>query len=497
MKFDTHLERPGGFAWAVGAAVIATALAFPLRGELAEANLILIYLLAVACVSVRFGRKPGILASILAVLAFDVFLVPPYLSLSVHDTQYLLTFAIMLTVSLIISHLTANLRHQAQLALQRELRANTLFDLSRELSGALTLEQISGIGARHLRATFHGRAMFLAPGEDGSLAPIGADVASHAVLLIAKLVYEREAGGGDPDGAATSAGIRYLALRAPMRTRGVLVLFPSKSPQSPTPEKERLLQTCAAQIALAIERVHYADVAHEATLAVESERLRNSLLSAMSHDIRTPLTAIVGLTSTLANGPALPAATSRELAQLIQEAALRMNRLVTNLLDMARLHAGRVKLNRQWQMLEEVVGSALEEVPGMRVDVVLAPSLPLLNFDAVLLERVMCNLLDNAAKYAPGTAVLISARIAGDTVEVTVEDRGPGIAHGMEDAVFAMFARGEAESGPAGVGLGLAICRTIVEAHGGKIRAGNRPGGGARFAFTLPLGSPPADEELD
>ena len=497
MKFEPHRERPFGFAWAVGAAVLATALAFPMRGDLAEANLILIYLLAVACVSVQFGRMPGILASILAVLAFDVFLVPPYFSLDVHDAQYLLTLAIMLAVSLIISYLTANLRRQAHIAQQRELRANTLFELSRELSGALTKEQISDIGVRHLRDTFHGRAMFLFPGADGSLAAIGDEVATRAVLVIAKVVYEREPTAGGEEITTTSVGIRYLALRAPMRTRGVLVLFPSKSPQMPTPEQERLLQTCAAQIALAIERVHYVDVAHGATLDMESERLRNSLLSAMSHDIRTPLTTIVGLTSTLANGPALPAATSRELAQAVQEAALRMNRLVTNLLDMARLHAGRVRLNRQWQMLEEVVGSALEEVPGMRVALALPASLPLLDFDAVLLERVLCNLLDNAAKYAPGTEVALSAQLIGDSVEVALEDRGPGIARGMEDAIFAMFARGETESERGGVGLGLAICKTIVEAHGGTIRAGNRPGGGARFAFTLPLGSPPADEGLD
>ncbi|MES2316272.1 MAG: DUF4118 domain-containing protein [Pseudomonadota bacterium] len=494
MKFDSTPERPFGFAWAVGAAVLATMLAFPLRGSLAEANLILIYLLAVAFVSVRFGRKPGILASFLAVLAFDVFLVHPYLSLQVSDPQYLLTFAIMLAVSLIISHLTVSLRHQAQLAQQREHRANALFDLSRELSGALSIEQISDIGERHLRAASHGRAMLLFPGEDGSLAKNGNDVAD-AVMLIARLVYERE-------DATISAGIRYLPLRAPMRTRGVLLLFPSTSPQVSSPEQERLLQTCAAQIALAVERVHYVDVAQNAMLSVESERLRNSLLSAVSHDIRTPLAAIVGLASTLASGPALPAATGRELARDIQDTALRMNRLVTNLLDMANLDAGAVKLNRQWQMLEEVVGSALEEQAGMlaglRIDVAVPPSLPLLNFDAVLLERVMCNLLDNAAKYAAGgAAIAITAQLAGDTVQVAVEDNGPGITPGMAEEIFARFTRGAAESALTGVGLGLAICRTVIEAHGGTIHAENRPQGGARFVFALPLGSPPAQAGLD
>jgi two-component system sensor histidine kinase KdpD len=499
--------RPGGFAWAAAACVLATALALSLRGSLAEANLILLYLLAVVFVTVRFGRKPGILASFLAVLAFDVFLVPPYFSLTVADPQYLLTFAIMLVVSLIISHLTANLRLQAQIAQQRERRANALFDLSRELSGALSNEQISDIGVRRLNATFHARAILLFPGEAGSLVTLGEGAASCArlsntSLVIAKLVYEREVTIGYDEGATTTAGIQYLPLRAPMRTRGVLVLVPSDPAQRLMPEQERLLQTCAAQIALAIERVHYVEVAQTAMLAIQSERLRNSLLSAVSHDVRTPLTAIVGLSSTLASDSALPPETRRELAQAIQDAALRMNRLVTNLLDMARLHAGAVKLDRQWQMLEEVVGSALAELSGaltgLRVEVSVPASLPLLNFDAVLLERVLCNLLDNAAKHgAAGGAIGIAALLVDDTVQVSIEDRGAGIASGMEDSIFAKFTRGELESARAGVGLGLAICRAIVEVHGGKIWAENRPGGGARFAFTLPLGSPPSGEGLD
>lgn len=517
MKFDPateystpdegeELKRPGSFAWAVAACVLTTALALPLRDSLASANLILLYLLAVVFVTVRFGRQPGILASILAVLAFDVFLVPPYLSLTVAEPQYLLTLVIMLVVSLIISHLTANLRFQAQIALQRERRANALFELSRELSGALSNEQISDIGVRRLNATFHARTIILFPNESGNLVAFGESAASPALadaaLLLAKLVYEREVTIGYDEGAMTSAGIQYLPLRAPMRTRGVLVLVPSDPAHCVMPEPERLLQTCAAQIALAIERVHYGDVAHDAMLAIESERLRNSLLSAVSHDIRTPLTAIVGLSSTLANGRALPDETSRELALAIQDAAIRMNRIVTNLLDMARLHEGTVKMNRQWQMIEEIVGSALSEyagvLAGLRVEVSVPASLPLLEFDAVLLERVLCNLLDNAAKYgAAGGSVAIAAHLVGDTVHVSVDDSGPGIPYGMEEAIFSKFTRGDLESARGGVGLGLAICKTIIEAHGGSIRAENRPEGGARLVFTLPLGSPPSSEGLD
>ena len=500
-------DRHAGFAWAVAACMVTTALALPLRGALAEANLILIYLLAVMLVTMRFGRKPGILASFLAVLAYDVFMVPPYFSLTVDEPQYLLTFAIMLAVSLLLSHLTANLRFQALIANQREQRASALFHLSKELSGALSKEQISDIGVRRLNATFGGRSLILFPSEHGALAPLAGNEGSHirladTALIVARLVYEREVIVGYGEGATIAAGVQYFPLRAPMRTRGVLVLVAQDSSQRLPPEQESLLQACAAQIALAIERVHYSEVAHGAMLDVESERLRNSLLSAISHDIRTPLTAIVGLSSTLAHGPALDERTVRDSSAAVLEAATRMDKLVTNLLDMARLHDGAVKLNRQWQLLEEVVGSALAQMSGvlagLRIDVSVPATLPLLDFDAVLLERVMCNLIDSAAKHgAAGGALAIAARLAGDLVEVAVDDQGPGIAAGMEQAIFAKFARGDAASSCHGAGLGLSICAAIIKAHGGTMRAENRAEGGARFVFTLPLGTPPGDDDVE
>lgn len=497
-----------GFVWAVLACVLTTALVLPLRGTFAETNLAMLYLLAVVFVTVRLGRGPGILASVLAVLSFDVFLVPPYYSVSVDDTEYLLTFAIMLAVSLIISHLTANLGYQAAIARGRERRATALFELSRDLSGALSAEDIAAIGTRHLGTTFNARAILLLPDAGGSVKPAaaGQGVAGsirlgEAMLRIAQLVFERKVATGYDEGTVTSAGVRYLPLRAPLRTRGVLVLVPADADERLIPEQEQLLQTFAAQIALAIERVHYVEVAQDALVAIESERLRNSILSTISHDIRTPLTTIVGLASTLADGRELAPGTSRELARAIQDDALRMNRMVTNLLDMARLHAGPVTLNRQWQMLEEVVGSALAQMArtldGMRVDVSLPPSLPLLAFDAVLLERVFCNLLDNAAKYAaPGGAVSIAAEAVEGCLQVAVEDRGPGIASGSEDAIFSSFNRGTSLQAQAGVGLGLAICKAIVAAHGGTISAANRPGGGARFVFALPAGLADAAQAL-
>jgi two-component system sensor histidine kinase KdpD len=263
------------------------------------------------------------------------------------------------------------------------------------------------------------------------------------------------------------------------------------------PEQRQLLDTFATLIAIALERVHYVGLAQDALVRMESERLRNSLLAALSHDLRTPLTVLVGLAESLAlTKPPLSAAQA-ETADAIKDEARRMSTLVGNLLEMARIESGDVKLNLQWQPLEEVVGAALQSARGMlerhTVEVRIPRDLPLVRFDALLLERVLVNLLENASKYTPaGSTVTLSAETAGDRLEVSVADNGPGLPRGREEAVFQKFTRGERESATPGVGLGLAIARAIIEAHQGRIVGANRPGGGARFTFTLPLGNPPA-----
>jgi two-component system sensor histidine kinase KdpD len=237
-------------------------------------------------------------------------------------------------------------------------------------------------------------------------------------------------------------------------------------------------------------------VAQDALVRMESERLRNGLLSALSHDLRTPLTVLAGLADSLPlAGPPLPEAQA-EIAQAIRAESLRTSTLVSNLLDMARLQEGQVQIKREWQPLEEVVGAALQTLalPLARHEVVvdLPADLPLLAFDSVLMERVFCNLLENAAKYTPpGSRIEIAARHEGDRVTIAVADNGPGLPRGKEEALFEKFARGHDESAVAGVGLGLAIVRAIVEAHKGTVRGENRPQGGARFIITLPAGEPP------
>jgi two-component system sensor histidine kinase KdpD len=287
-----------------------------------------------------------------------------------------------------------------------------------------------------------------------------------------------------------------------MRTRGVLAIEPAQRRWILIPEQRQHLDTFAALAAIALERVHYIEVAQEALVNMESERLRNSLLAALSHDLRTPLTSLVGLSESLAQSRPPLAQQQLETAHSLHAEALRMSALVANLLDMARIESGELKINLQWQPLEEVVGSALRhsglQLKEHKISTQLSLKLPLLRFDAVLIERVLCNLLENAAKYTPpGSSIVIYAVQRGDFVRVMVYDNGPGLPRGREEAIFEKFTRGEKESSKPGVGLGLAICRAIVEAHGGTIAADKSPLGGAAIVFTLPVGSPPQVPEIE
>jgi len=502
MGRETHWR---GYAWAAAVCAGASLVAAGAQLVFDPANVIMLYLLGVVWVTVRFGRGPGLLASFLSVLAFDLFFVPPALSFSVQDTQYLLTFAVMLTVALIISSLAARLRYQARVATYRERRTNALFDLGKELAGALTTAQIVDIGCRHLRGEFRAKVALLLPDAREQLRPARAGDAQESLrepdLGIAQWVYDHQEPAGVGTHTLPASPALYVPLRAPMRTRGVLALAPDEPRRITLPEQHRLLETFAAQIALALERVHYVEVAQDALVSMESERLRNALLATLSHDLRTPLTAIVGLSSAVLLQLEDAPAAQRALAADLHEEARRMGGMVANLLDMARLQGGNVQLNRQWQTLEEVVGAALRATArtlGTRpVKVSLPDELPLLQFDAVLVERVLVNLLENAAKYTPpASPISVGAEAAGEAVRVWIDDLGPGLAAGMEERIFERFTRGERETTRPGTGLGLALCRAIVEAHGGRIWAENRPGGGARFTFTLPLLEPPAMPEF-
>lgn len=484
----------------LAACAVTTGLATPLRTWLDPANIVMLFLLTVLVVAVRLGRNAAILASVLSVLCFDLFFVPPRFSLAVSNLQYLVTFAVMLATALTTTHFTASLSRRASEAVRREQRTQALYQLATQLAGALTREQVGEITAGFIRTQLQGRARLIFPsGTSGEAVPVTTpddlpvhpDPVRHA-LEHGEIVRDLATLPPEP-------ALLYLPLRTAMQTRGVLaVQLPPK--QEAAGDGLALLEALASLVAVAVERLHYVEVAHATEVDMLTERLRGSILSALSHDLRTPLTALVGLADSLSLiRPALPDA-ALETAQALREQADRMAGLMGNLLEMARLNSGRVTLRREWQPLEEVVGAGIKLLgPALAahpVRVALDPALPLLAFDAVLIERVLGNLLENAAKYAPPhTAIEVRAVLQGDMAEISVADRGPGFPVGTGEDLFGMFVRGQTVSGKPGAGLGLAICKTIVEAHGGAIAADNRPDGGGVVRFTLPVGQPPVIEE--
>jgi two-component system sensor histidine kinase KdpD len=494
-------ERSLRYVFTVVACIATTAAGFLLYPAFDLANIVMLFLLTVVLVGVQWGRGPAIVAAILNVAAFDFFFVPPRFTFAVSDVQYLLTFAVMLAVGLITGQLTAGVRFQARVAGHREERARTLYEFARELAGLLVAAQVVEVSEAFMARAFRARVMVLLPDEHGALRSRGAAWGSNpADIATAQWAFDRAQAAGAGTDTLSSNEYLFLPLKAPMRTRGILAIRPERSRDLLIPEHRRQYETFAALTAIALERVHYVEVARDALVKMESEQLRNSLLAALSHDLRTPLAALLGLAESLPlTRPPLSTDQAR-IAASIGAQARRLIALVNNLLDMARIQSGEVRLNRQWTPLEEIVGVALRGLePALashRVTVELPAGLPLVEMDATLIERVLANLLENAAKFTPpGTAITVAARAADGRLEVSVTDDGPGIPAGREEAIFEKFARGEPESATPGVGLGLAICRAIVEAHGGTIHAEKGRARGARFTFTLPLGNPPAAPE--
>lgn len=472
----------------------AALLAAPLASEVDIASLVLVFILAVVLSAARFGRGPALLAAGLSVLLLNVIFVPPRYSLAVADVRFFFTFAVMLVVGLVVGQLTAGLRAQAQAANEREQRVRSLYEISRELGGALAAEQVAATIERFAQAQLRSAASLWVIERDGGLRAIGAHpLADLAPLSRWAVEHGRAAGRGTDKQPELPALL--LPLRATMAVRGVLAVHRTTSGDWSEDER-RLLTTCATLLAGTLERIHYIDVAQTAALEVEGERLRNALLSAISHDLRTPLASLVGLAESLRLTRPGPTAQQAEIADAMAASARRMSALATNLLDMARLHSGAVRLDLQWQPLEEVVGTALATtsslLAGHRVVVRLAHDLPWVRIDAVLMERVLVNLLENAVKYTPqGTLIDISGVPTSDHVELSVHDHGPGLPVGREEDLFKKFERGDREGSTSGVGLGLALCRAIVGAHGGSIHAESPDSGGARFVMRFPRGSPP------
>ncbi|HVZ31832.1 MAG TPA: ATP-binding protein, partial [Polyangiaceae bacterium] len=376
-----------------------------------------------------------------------------------------------------------------------------LYELSRELTTAQTFQRAAEVGAAEIEKVFNTKVAVFTPGPDGKVRPLhasaGLEVTSERYASISQWVWSHQKEAGLGTTTLPSSELLYVPLRGSGGIVGVLGLAPMQKERFESVDQRRHLDAFASQMAVAMERALLSEQTEKARREVEVEQLRNSLLSSVSHDLRTPLAIITGAASTLLDGKTgTDEATRQDLTKTILEEAERLNRLIRNLLDMTRLESGVITVNKEWMPLEEVVGAALNRLDarlaGRDVRVELPPGLTLVPFDAVLIEQVLINLLENATKYGQG-AIEIRAWPARQEVVVEVADHGSGIPAGEEQRVFEKFHRLTRAGGASGgVGLGLSICRAIVTAHGGRIWVENRETGGAAFRFALPLvGEPP------
>jgi two-component system sensor histidine kinase KdpD len=487
------------YAWALGVVAVCTGVAELMHPRFDLSNLIMVYLVGVMGVAMRLGRAPASVAALLSVAAFDFFFVPPRFTFAVSDTQYLVTFAIMMLAAMLIATLTHRMRLQTEAARQREQRNYALYRVSQELAAAADRERLLESIVRLTRDLFGADVVVLIPhGADRVAVEAGDETlfgGGEHERGVAQWVFDNAGPAGIGTPTLPAARALYLPLMASQGAIGVLGVRPVDGAPSLDPDQRRLLDTFASQAALALERIQLAEQASASRVQAETERLRSSLLSSVSHDLRTPLAVITGAASALLGEPALPDSARREMAESIAEESARLNRLVGNLLDMTRLEANALDVKRDWHSLEEVIGAAVRRlgpIGDRTLRVQVAPGLPLVQLDDVLIEQVLFNLLDNAVKHTSATSPIeVVARSVGDAVEVEVRDRGPGLPAGEEELVFEKFYRLKRGDQPRGAGLGLAICRGIVEAHGGRIVALNRPEGGAIFRFTLPRGGEP------
>lgn len=480
----------------VGAGLLALGLRHVHVAD-SEANTVMLFLAAVAWSAVRHGRGPAIVASALAVLVFDFFFVPPRFTFAVADAQYVVTFAVMLAIGLVISTLAARLRAQIESSRARERRTAALYELGKQLSslyGELFLARATGANLADLTG---GEAAVYLLKQDGAVEVAYGEkslIATHSVSsLVAQWVVDHDQIAGAGTNTLPNAVALFLPVTGSQRTHGAIAVRATDVERLLDPDLRRLLESCASQLALALERDRLAIAAADARVKIEAEQVRSSLLSSVSHDLKTPLAAIAGATGSLLESNSYSVETRRELLETISSEAARLTRLLENILQMSKLDAGAAAPNRQWHVVEELVGSALQrtrrELAARSVSVRLPVDLPLVFIDGLLIEQVFVNLLENAARHTPvDSSIEIAAAIDGRWLRISVTDDGPGLPAGAEQRVFEKFFRASphADAGR-GSGLGLAICHAIVAAHGGQITAANRPSRGAEFIVRLPL----------
>ncbi len=489
--------RWSSYAAALGISLACTAVAALMFPLFELTNLVMVYLLGATVTALRLGRGPASFAAVVNTMAFDFFFVPPRYSFAVADVQYVVTFGVMLTVALIIANLVANVRAQTRVAGGRERRTALLYAMSRELAATRGLEDLARVAVRHVAETFEGRAVVLVPDAVGRLehphsAPDGGSLLGSD-LSVAQWVYEHKVPAGLGTDTLPATEAQYLPLTGSHSTLGVLAVLPRQRRRLLLPEQRHLMEAFVGQIALALERARAQEEAESARVAVETESLRNTLLASISHDLRTPLAVITAASSALNDeSMVFDSASRRSLTGQIEGKANEMSGIIANVLDLMRLETGKVALRRNWVVLGDLLNPTLERLEarlaGRVIETILAEDLPALHIDDALMMQVLTNLVDNAVRHTPsGTRIAIRASREEGFVRVDVEDEGPGLPAGDSERLFEKFHRGHGEGNTGGAGLGLSICRAIVQAHGGHIAAFTRTQGGARFSFTLPI----------
>jgi K+-sensing histidine kinase KdpD len=477
--------------WGIIAPSLCTLVIWPFRSVIGVSSILIIYNLGVFLVAVKYGRTASNLAALLSVCTFAFFFTPAIFSFAITDINNI-SFAAMLVIANITSNLLDKIRLQSETAQKKENQATALYRLNRNLSDALNVQALVSTVATHLYEEFKVLSVLLLPDINNNIYYPNEAALTQSLrgvnLFIAQQVFKQHI--GLTPGFKIINNIIYLPLQGAKRVVGVIAM------QNIKPEFKTFLYTYLHQIALTLERLYLAKQAKEALLNAEAEALRNALLSAISHDLRTPLTRIMGLASTLMDDGLLSVEERLDFNKVIHDEAQRMSELMNKILDMARLSGGAIVLKREWYALEEIIGAALtrmENALGDRpVQIHLPKNLPLLWVDAVLMQQVLINLLENITKYTPaGSPIDISANLLPQSLTLAIADRGPGIVAGMEEKLFEKFYRVNAESTLDGIGLGLSLCRSIIQAHEGTIQAANRLDGGAVFTLVLPLHTPP------
>jgi two-component system, OmpR family, sensor histidine kinase KdpD len=493
------------YIWSLLLVLAATVVGRLFVGRIEATNLVMVYLLAVVIAAVYLGRGPAILISLLSVLAFDFFFILPFYTFAVSDTQYIITFIALFVVGLVISQLTVRAREQAEAAQQREAETAELYDLSRDLAATSDMKMILRALVRHCEQSFHRETVILLPEGNrlnSRLASAGLQL-SDEEMAVADWVYRHGEPAGRHTNTLPSAQLRYLPLRTERGVLGVLgVGKPGTAERDLTPAQRRLMEAFANQAAQAIERVILAEEARQMKLLQAAEKLQNALLNSISHDLRTPLVSITGaLTALDEQSDSLDEENRKSLIQTAREEADRLNRLVGNLLSMTRIESGAIKLNLEPGDVQDVIGTALEQLgertAGHRIKVSVPENFPLIPMDFTLMVQVVVNLLENAVKYSPrGSLIEVSASLQEKNVCLEIADRGVGIPTEDLARVFDKFYRVQRPESVSGTGLGLSISKGIVEVHHGSIDAHTRAGGGTIIHVNLPrYGTPEAVNE--